>query len=187
MRLDIRQIAVERGAIVPLDADSSELMRRILSSDPSEVMPPPETKKTLTAPQKDLLSRWIREGAEYQPHWSLIPPIRPVVPHAKANSWVRNPIDNFVARRLEQAGLSPAPEADRRTLARRLALDLTGLPPTADLVNEFVNDGRSDAYERLGDKLIASTHWGEHRARYWLDVARYADTHGIHIDNYRSM
>lgn len=187
LRLDKREVAIERGAIVPGNANSSELIRRIRSNDPSVVMPPPETKKALTSAQNELLERWIRAGAEYQPQWSLIPPTRPAIPDVKLKGWARNPIDQFVGARLAQAGLNAASEADRRTLVRRLALDLTGLPPSPDIVIEFLNDARSDAYERIVDKLMASPHWGEHRARYWLDVARYADTHGIHIDNYRSI
>jgi mono/diheme cytochrome c family protein len=187
LRIDQRESAEERGAIVPGDPEASELIRRILSEDEQERMPPPETKKKLTDAQKQLLVRWIREGAEYQPHWSLIPPVKPEIPQVSNTWWVRNPIDNFIAARLEAKGLSPAPEADRRTLARRVSLDLTGLPPAPEVVEEFVNDSSPDAYERLVDRLLASPQWGEHRARYWLDAARYADTHGIHFDNYREM
>lgn len=187
LRLDKREAAVEHGAIVPGDPDASEMVRRVLSTDADDQMPPAETKKALTDAQKQLLARWIREGAQYQPNWSLIPPTRPAVPRVGNSWWVRNPIDSFIAARLEAAGLSPAPEADRPTLARRLSLDLTGLPPTPELVEEFVNDSAPGAYERLVDKLLASPRWGEHRGRYWLDAARYADTHGIHFDNYREM
>jgi cytochrome c553 len=187
LRLDKRDLAMDMGAIAPGDPDASEMIRRILSDDEAEVMPPPETKKKLTPAQKDLLVRWIKEGAEYQPHWSLIPPTSPQLPTVKNGEWIRNPIDHFVAARLEAAGLEPAPEADRRTLARRVCLDLTGLPPTPEMVEEFVNDPSPDSYEHLVDKLLASPKWGEHRGRYWLDAARYADTHGIHFDNYREM
>ena len=187
LRLDKGEVAVDMSAIVPCDPDSSEMVRRILSDDPDEHMPPPVTKKKLTDAEKQLLVRWIKQGAEYQPLWSLIPPVRPELPKVRNNGWVRNPIDNFVAARLESVGLSPAPEADRRTLVRRVSLDLTGLPPAPKQVEEFVNDSAPDAYERLVDKLLASAQWGEHRGRYWLDAARYADTHGIHFDNYREM
>ena len=129
LRLDDRDAAVESGAIVPGDPDSSVALDRIFSDDPEEVMPPPSVKKVLTAEQKELLERWIAAGAEYQPHWSFIPPQRPELPAVKNEAWPRNPIDRFILARLEREGLTPAAEADRRTLARRLALDLTGLPP----------------------------------------------------------
>lgn len=187
LRLDQSKVAVEMGAIKPGDPSGSEMIRRILSEDDSEQMPPPESKKSLTDAQKQTLIRWIKEGAEYQPHWSLITPVRPSVPQIRDKAWARNPIDYFVAARLEEAGLTPAPEADRRTLARRLSLDLIGLPPSPEMIEAFVKDPSADAYEQLVDKLLASTHWGEHRGRYWLDAARYADTHGIHFDNYREM
>ncbi len=140
LRLDKREVAVDKTAIVPGDPDSSEMIRRILSDDPEEHMPPPETKKKLTDAEKQTLVRWIKEGAEYQPTWSLIAPVRPAVPTVKVRNWVRNPIDSFVAARLESDGLSPAPEADRRTLIRRVSLDLTGLPPSPEQVEQFVND-----------------------------------------------
>ena len=133
LRLDRREAAVEAGAIVPREPESSELVARINTKDPKELMPPPKTTKTLTAQEKETLRRWIAEGAEYQPHWSLIPPKRPALPKVKDASWARNPIDRFVLAKLEQNGLRPAPEADRRTLARRLSLDLTGLPPSPEL------------------------------------------------------
>jgi cytochrome c553 len=187
LRLDLRDEAVESGAIVPGDPDSSVMLDRIFSDDPEEVMPPPALKKVLTAEQKERLRRWIAEGAEYQPHWSFIPPVRPELPAVRDESWVRNPIDRFILARLEQAGLAPAAEADRRSLARRVSLDLTGLPPEPTVVEAFVADPSPDAYERLVDALLASLEWGEHRGRHWLDYARYADTHGIHIDNFREM
>jgi cytochrome c553 len=187
LRLDLRDAAIESGAIAPGDPDSSVALDRIFSEDPDEVMPPPALKKTLSAEQKELLSRWIREGAEYEPHWSFIPPVRPEPPAVENAGWVRNPIDRFILAGLEAAGLAPAPEADRRVLARRVSLDLTGLPPEPEVVEAFVADARPDAYERLVDELLAKPEWGEHRGRYWLDYARYADTHGIHFDNYREM
>ena len=187
LRLDRRDEAVESGAIAPGDPDSSVMLDRIFSDDPEEVMPPPALKKVLRPEQKELLKRWIAEGAEYQPHWSFIPPTRPTPPAVKHEGWVKNPLDRFILSRLEQEGLAPAPEADRRVLARRLALDLTGLPPEPAIIDAFVADPHPDAYERLVDALLASLEWGEHRGRHWLDYARYADTHGIHFDNYREM
>ena len=187
LRLDRREAAVEMGAIVPGKARESELINRVLTADPDEVMPPPKTKKTLTPQEKARLEQWIASGAEYQLHWSLIPPKRLAPPPVRNEKWVRNPIDRFVLAALEAKGLAPAPEADRPTLARRLSLDLTGLPPSATSVDAFVKDTSPDAYERYVDSLLGSDRWGEHRARYWLDAARYADTHGIHFDNYREM
>jgi hypothetical protein len=187
LRLDVRDEAIKAGAIVPGKPDESAALLRVLSDDPQDVMPPPKTKKVLTKAQKDLLRQWIAAGAEYQKHWSLIAPSRPSLPAVKDTAWVRNPIDSFVLAKLESAGLKPAPEADRRTLARRLSLDLTGLPPAPAEVDAFVNDTAPDAYERYVDQLLKSPHWGEHRGRYWLDYARYADTHGIHFDNYREI
>jgi hypothetical protein len=187
LRLDRREDAIESGAIVPGEVDSTAILDRIFSDDPEEVMPPPAVKKTLSAQQKETLKRWIAEGAKYEPHWSFIPPQRPSLPPVKREAWVRNPIDRFILARLEREGLAPADEADRRTLARRLALDLTGLPPEPAVVETFVADPHPDAYERLVDSLLASLEWGEHRGRHWLDYARYADTHGIHFDNYREM
>ncbi len=187
LRLDKREAAVEMGAIEPGKPDESELIGRVLSANKKEMMPPPATKKALTAEQKDLLKRWIAGGAEYQPHWSLIAPKRPAPPAVKNGAWITNPIDNFVLAKLEAAGLSPAPEADRRTLARRLSLDLTGLPPEPAEVEAFVKDQSPEAYGKLVDHYLNSVHWGEHRAKYWLDAARYADSHGIHFDNYREI
>lgn len=187
LRLDQRKAAVESGAIEPGKPDDSQVIARIFSKVKGETMPPPATKKALTQAQKDLLKRWIAGGAEYQAHWSLIAPNRPKVPAVKDAKWPRNPVDNFILAKLEDAGLTPAPEADRRTLARRLSLDLTGLPPEPGIVETFVNDKSPDAYEKLVDRFMSMSAWGEHRAKYWLDAARYADSHGIHFDNYREM
>jgi cytochrome c553 len=187
LRLDRRDAAIEAKAIKPGEPDSSELVARIFSTNADEVMPPPQIHKDLTPAQKEILKRWVAAGAEYQPHWSFIAPQRPALPAVNRAGWVRNPIDHFVLAKLEQAGLEPAPEADRRTLARRVSLDLTGLPPAPADVETFLADTATDAYERFIDRLLASPTWGEHRGRYWLDAARYADTHGIHIDNYREM
>jgi cytochrome c553 len=175
-------------AIVPGDPVGSGLTRRILlpESDPLH-MPPAAGHKSLTPAQTRTLLLWIEAGAKYEPHWSYIAPKRPALPAVKNAAWVRNPIDRFVLARLEREGLAPAPEADRRTLIRRVTLDLTGLPPEPAAVEAFVADKRPDAYERVVDRLLASPRWGEHRARYWLDAARYADTNGIHFDNYREM
>lgn len=187
LRLDKREAAIESTAIVPGKVTESALIARILSTDPKEVMPPPATKKTLKPAQKQLLQKWIEQGAEYQAHWSFIAPTKPAVPAVKNQAWVQNPIDAFVLSKLESLGLQPAPAADKRTLARRLSLDITGLPPDPALVEAFVKDNAPNAYEKLIDKLLESPQWGEHRGRHWLDVARYADTHGIHFDNFREI
>ena len=187
LRLDQRDAAIKMGAITPGKLQESALIERICSADPKQIMPPPKTLKKLTAAQKETLKRWIAEGAEYQLHWSLIAPKRPPLPTVKNEGWARNPIDRFILAELEKRGMKPNPEADRRTLARRLSLDLIGLPPTPTEVEAFVNDRAPDAYEKYVDHLMKSPHYGEHRARYWLDAARYADTHGIHFDNFREI
>ena len=188
LRLDRFADATAAGAIVPGKPDDSVLISRILSTDPEEVMPPPSTKKTLTPKQIETLKAWIAAGAQYEQHWSLIAPTKPAVPQIDKPAFpLRNPIDHFILAKLNAAGLTPAPEADRRTLARRLSFDLTGLPPAPAVVEAFVKDESPDAYEKLVDQFLGSPAWGEHRGRYWLDAARYGDTHGIHIDNFREM
>ncbi|MBX3444295.1 MAG: DUF1553 domain-containing protein [Planctomyces sp.] len=193
LRLDGARYATmaEEGltpAIVPGKPDESEVFSRVSSTDPDMVMPPASTKKQLTPEQISILRQWIEEGAEYEPHWAFIPPTRPEVPDIADPPFpLRSPIDNFIVAKLREAGLEPAPEADRRTLARRAALDLTGLPPRPDMLHEFLADESPDAYERYVDRLLESEAWGEHRGRYWLDAARYADTHGIHFDNFREI
>ena len=174
-------------AIVPGHPEKGEIMGRLLATDPDDIMPPLKSHKKITPAQIELIRTWIAEGAQYELHWSFLAPTRPALPAVKNTKWARNPIDRFILARLEKEGLQPAPEADRRTLARRLSLDMIGLPPEPELVEAFVKDKSPDAYEKLVDHLMASKHWGEHRGRYWLDAARYADTHGIHFDNYREM
>jgi hypothetical protein len=190
LRLDQRDAAVDFGAIVPGQPDDSELLARIFSDDPETVMPPPEIKKKLSAKQKGILKQWIAEGAEYQPHWSFIAPQAVEPPAVKNEAWVKTPIDRFILQKLEAARLAPAAEADPRTLIRRVTLDVTGLPPEPSDVDAFVADfaQRGDAaLSDAVDRLMQSPAWGEHRARYWLDNARYGDTHGLHFDNYREM
>lgn len=192
LRLDVFEDAIaprEGGspAIVPGKPAASEVITRIFTTNEDDLMPPAKSHKVLKPEQKELIKRWIAAGAKYQPHWSLIAPQRPPLPKVRNEKWARNPIDTFILARLESEKLKPAPEADRRTLARRLSLDLTGLPPATSEVEVFVNDKSANAYENFVDKLLASSRWGEHRGRYWLDAARYGDTHGIHIDNYREI
>jgi hypothetical protein len=167
--------------------DESPLYQRLVTKDEDDIMPPRKEHKDLKPAQIATIRKWIEQGAPWQPHWSFIRPERAPLPAVRNESWVRNPIDRFVLAKLEQNGLAPAAEADRRTLARRLALDLTGLPPSPEMVEAFANDQAPDRYEKLVDQLLKSERWGEHRARYWLDAARYADTHGLHFDNYREM
>ena len=174
-------------AILPGNPDKSPLVRRIESSNPKERMPPPEAHRTLKPEQIALLRQWVKEGAAYEEHWSFIAPKRPAIPKTKNPQWARTPIDAFILSRLEQEGLKPSEEADRPTLIRRVTYDLTGLPPTPEEVTAFVADGSANAYEKVVDRLLASPRYGEHRAHYWLDVARYGDTHGLHLDNFRSI
>jgi len=150
-------------------------------------MPPPSTKKTLSPQQVDLLVRWIQEGAPWKEHWAYVKPQRPPLPEVKDARWPHNEIDRFVLARLEKEGLKPSPEADRTTLIRRASLDVTGLPPTPQEVDAFLADGSPEAYEEVVDRLLASPRYGEHEARYWMDAARYADSHGYHIDSERSL
>ena len=182
LRLDIRDEALAKEAIVPGKPEESELIDRITSDDEFERMPPKKSTKRLTKAQKSLLQRWIAEGAEYQPHWAYVVPERPAVPTVKARDRVRNPVDAFVLKTLEAKKLTPAPEADRRTLLRRLSLDLTGLPPTPAEVAAFLADADPQAYERQVDRLLDSPHFGERMAVPWLDLARFTDTVGYHGD-----
>ncbi len=177
----------DRAAIVPGKLDESELIARITSIDPDLVMPPPNSGAALTPAEIDLLSRWIAAGAEYEPHWAYVTPSRPAVPAVKNTSWPKNDIDRFILARLEAEGLSPQPEADRATLARRLALDLTGLPPTPEEVDAFVADEAADAVERFIETRLEHPGYGEHVARQWLDLARYADSSGYADDRPRTI
>ncbi len=191
LRLDLRQTAIasetNAGApIVPGAPDASEFFARISTSDPDDLMPPPDSHKRLTPAQVGLFRQWILEGAEWEEHWAFVAPEK-AAPPAVGDGWVRNDIDRFVLARLGDEGLSPSAEADRHTLIRRATLDLTGLPPTPEEIAAFVNDESAEAYPRLLDRLLASEAYGEHRARYWLDAARYGDTHGLHLDNYREI
>ena len=186
LRLDIRGNALEDDIIVPGVIEDSEFHYRIRSDDPDEIMPPPESHASLTEEEKDLLDQWIAEGAEYAKHWAFDPP-QASITLVNAAKWGNNPIDAFILKSLERHELEPSPEADRYTLARRIYLDLTGLPPTPEQVDRFVTDNRVDAYERLVDQLMTSSHYGEKWAREWLDLARYADTNGYEKDRPREI
>jgi hypothetical protein len=187
LRLDVREVALKRGAIVPGKVDESELSRRIFATAAEEVMPPPKSNKHLSEAEKQTLKRWLAEGAEYKTHWAFAPPSRAPLPAVKRSAWAHNPIDSFILARLEKEKLAPAAEASRAALLRRVTLDLTGLPPTPAEVDSYLNDSSADAYEKVVARLLRSPRYGEHMARYWLDAARYGDTHGMHLDNYREM
>jgi hypothetical protein len=182
LRLDVRNAAIEAGAIVPNDPASSELIKRINSVDSHDLMPPPKSNRRLSTIQKKLLERWITEGAVYASHWAFVTPKRTELPAVRRAEWVRNPIDRFVLAKLEAERLAPSPEADRVTLIKRLSIDLVGLPPTPDEVDAFVADCDPQAYEKLVDRLLASPHHGELMALPWLDAARYADSNGFQQD-----
>lgn len=174
-------------AIVPGSPETSTLYQRITSQDPAERMPPPESGDPLTPAQQEAIKEWIKSGAVWQQHWSLIPPKRPALPGVTQTNWPRNGIDHFVLHRLGAAGLTPNPLANRETLIRRVTLDLTGLPPTPAEIDAFLNDSSPDAYEKVVDRLLASPGYGEHMAVPWLDAARYADTNGYQTDAERYM
>jgi len=181
LRLDIRDEALASGAISPGKPDQSELVERVLTSEDEERMPPPESNRKLTARQKEILKRWVAQGAEYQQHWAYEPPVKAPVPAGQ------NAVDVLVRKRLAEVGLKPSPAADRRTLLRRLYSDLVGLPPTPDEVEAFEHDPAPDAYERRVDQLLANPHYGERMAIGWLDVVRFADTIGYHSDTPRNV
>ncbi len=187
LRLDTLDGAYE--VIVPGQIDQSDLVQRILATDPEDIMPPVKTHKVLTPEQIALLKRWIEEGAPWGEHWAFEASRRPAVPAVTATPGapVRTPIDAFVQARLQTEGLSPSAEADRRTLLRRVTLDLTGLPPTTEQVESFLQDASPDAYERVVDRLLASPAYGERMAWDWMEVARYADSNGYQGDAERTM
>ncbi|MBM3737128.1 MAG: DUF1553 domain-containing protein [Acidobacteria bacterium] len=183
LRLDLREEALRRTQsgvtpIVPGDPAMSAVMDRVFSTNAARVMPPKHVHKDLTQAQKDALRQWIAEGAKYESHWAYEPVRRPAVPDGSGN-----PIDGFIAARLQREGIVPAPEANRRTLIRRVSLDLTGIPPTPAEIREFENDRSPAAYENLVDRLLSSRRYAEKQALYWLDAIRYADTCGFHGDN----
>jgi hypothetical protein len=187
LRLDSREAALKSGesgqpTLVPGQPEASALVARIFSKDADEQMPPPKSNRHLSDAQRDLLKRWIAEGAKYETHWAFVPPQRPAPPSAEPSGWCRNPIDCFVLAKLNSHRIQPAPEADRATLLRRLSLDLTGLPPTPEEVDAFLGDPAPDAYDRVVERLLASPHYGERMALPWLDAARYADSNGFQQD-----
>ncbi|HEV8544552.1 MAG TPA: PSD1 and planctomycete cytochrome C domain-containing protein [Verrucomicrobiae bacterium] len=191
LRLDTKEGAFEvkdgKPVIKAGDSSESELIRRITTTDEDDLMPPGKSGKKLTTAQIDLLKRWIDQGAKWETHWAYQKPVRPPLPDVKSKSWPRNEIDYFVLGKLEKEGLSPNPEADKPTLARRVSLDLNGLPPTIDELDAYLADRSEEAYSKVVDRLMDSSRYGEQMARYWLDSARYADSHGYHIDSLRNI
>ncbi len=188
LRLDTKDGAFAKaGVIIAGDAANSRLIKRVIATNPDTVMPPPATGHKLSDAQIGTLKQWINEGAAWGSHWAFIAPQRVALPAVKNKTWVKNAIDVFVLARLEKEGLSPAPEADRATLLRRVSFDLTGLPPTLKELDDFLNDKSATAYEKVVDRLLASPRFGERLAYRWLDAARYADTNGYQIDGERMM
>jgi hypothetical protein len=173
--------------IVPGQPERSELIARIVTDDQDLKMPPADSTKSLTKEQIELLRKWVIQGANWQEHWAFIPPIKRELPQVSRVDWSKNPIDRFILKRLDDEGLEPGKRASKETLIRRVTLDLTGVPPTLEEVDAFVNDRSDDAYKKVVDRLLKSVRYGEHMAKYWLDAARYGDTHGLHLDNYREM
>ena len=173
--------------ITPGNPEASEVFRRITHPDPDERMPPPEAGRSLSVEDIHALKRWIEQGADYETHWAYVPPARPELPPESSDTWVRNPIDAFTWKQILARDLEPAAEADRRTLIRRLSLDLIGLPPTPQEIAEFLAHESPRAYEQLVERLMASPHYGERQAIPWLDAVRYADTWGYHADHDRSV
>lgn len=189
LRLD-EQASAYALAIKPGRPGESELIRRITSDDADEVMPPPDSNLQLSAAEKKLLQAWIEQGAVYAKHWAFVPPTKPALPTVRQASWPRNDLDRFVLSRLEQEKLTPSPDADAETILRRVSLDLTGLPPSVEEIDNYLVEQATEpeaAYERMVDRLLASHRFGERMAVDWLDVSRYADTYGYQNDRYRAM
>jgi hypothetical protein len=186
LRLDVEESAkaIREGhaAIVAGSEEKSELVRRITTTNDEERMPPPDSGKKLTTKETALLKQWIADGAKWSLAWSYLPPAKHEIPVVRDQLWPQNPIDNFILNRVETAGIRPAADADKRTLVRRLYIDLIGLPPVPAEVDGYLSDTRAHAYEHLVDRLLASPHYGERMAMYWLDLVRYADTVGYHGD-----
>ncbi|MFN3378370.1 MAG: DUF1549 domain-containing protein, partial [Runella zeae] len=196
LRLDVAEAAYDKecesgmNAIVAGNPAKSDVVHRILSEDPNYIMPEPSTHLTLSAQEKATIIKWIEQGAEYKPHWSFVKPTSPAPPKVKNDSWVKNDIDRFVLAKLDSqqpSPLQPQSEASKTTLLRRVYLDLIGLPPTPEQVEAFLKDNSPNAYEKVVNQLLRNPHFGEHQAADWLDVARYADTHGYQDDGLRTM
>lgn len=174
-------------AIVPGDPVKSYVFLNISTDDTSELMPPPSSGLKLTPYEIKLIEKWIKQGARYKPHWAFIPPKQVDPPETENKNWIKNPIDKFILSKLEDQNITPNPEADKERLLKRVCYDLTGLPPSVELQEKFLNDNSEDAYEKIVDVLLADKHYGEKLAVHWLDVARYADSHGYQDDGLRTM
>ncbi|MFP6671691.1 MAG: DUF1553 domain-containing protein, partial [Pirellulaceae bacterium] len=183
LRLDHSKSA--QAVLSPNNPSKSKLLKRILSSDPDDQMPPPDSKLALTEAEKEILSRWVKQGGSYQQHWAFEPILKAPIPKVKQTTWPQHAIDYFVLTQLEQVGLQPSPETTREQLLRRLSFDLTGLPPTLAELDQFLADKSDDAYEKAVDRLLESKAYGERMATNWLDVARYSDTYGYQVDRDR--
>jgi hypothetical protein len=194
LRLDTREGALaalkdnpKAHVILPGDADQSEVFLRISSSDTSLVMPPPNSNLSLTKNEIDLIEKWIEQGAKYKPHWAFIPPVQTNLPKVNAEEWPTNEIDHFILARMEASGLQPNQTADRERLLKRVCLDITGLPPSIEMQNRFLADQSTSAFEKIVDELLSQPQYGERMAVYWMDIARYADSHGYQDDGLRTM
>jgi hypothetical protein len=174
-------------AIVPGKPESSEVYLRISTADTAEVMPPVKSNLKLNENEIVLIKKWISQGAVYKPHWAFIPPKQAVVPPVQLENWPENEIDHFILARLEEKNLSPSETADKERLLKRVSFDITGLPPTVEMQERFLADEREDAYEKIVDELLTQPQYGEKMAAYWMDVARYADSHGYQDDGLRTM
>ena len=174
-------------AIVPGDPASSEVYLRISSADTSEVMPPVKSNLKLNENEIELIKKWISQGAVYKPHWAFIPPKQHEIPEVEREEWPKNEIDYFILARLEQKNLEPNDMADKERLLKRLSFDITGLPPTIEMQEKFLADDAENAYEKIVDELLSKPQYGEKMAAYWMDVARYADSHGYQDDGLRTM
>lgn len=193
LRLDISEEAFKvlkespgAYALVSGKPDESEVYHRIVSDDPTQLMPPPESKLSLSQREIRLIKKWIEQGATYEPHWAFVPPVKATIPDVSENSWPQNEIDYFILAKQEEVGFEPNAKADKEALLKRLSMDLIGLPPSLELMDSFLADDSEDAYNQLVEKLLSSPAYGEKMAVYWMDIARFADSHGFQDDSYRS-
>jgi hypothetical protein len=193
LRLDIAEEAYkalkenpDKHAIIPKKTKDSEVYKRLITDDPELKMPPLDSKLQLTNSQIELIEKWIKQGAVYKPHWAFLSPKKGKIPEVNDENWAKNEIDYFILEKLEKSGLEPNSQADKENLLKRLSLDLNGLPPSLAQMDEFLNNNQKNAYKNLVDQLLASPKYGEKMAVYWLDIARFADSHGFQDDSYRS-